>query len=191
MLSATASGQVSGDGSSFGLNLNSRQVSSECVVAAVRLGAVIGVKVIEDEVKQLPTIAAVARHIGVNKTHFYNFATRKCGLQSKRPCERISDEKETQIKELLTDSQLSIGEIAKTLGVSRKSVSMRNSALRRQEMIEASEESEFVRKEHRCEVHGIVAFSPCPACAAKRAVLENRERAVLARQNRLRMEERK
>lgn len=170
---------------------NRGQVSSDCVNAAILLGKEIGKRIDASKVSQLPSIAAVARHLNVSKTNFYNFARRRGGMRATRKCDRVSDEQDQQIKDLLTDSSLTQKEVAELVGVSYRTVKMRKHRLDRQEMIVASSEAEFKEEQHHCRLHGLVIYTPCPACAAMRAAIENRERVLMAKAARQRMEERR
>ncbi len=157
------------------------QVSPAAVRAAVKIGEMRGIMVDEASVGSLPTMRAVARSVGIEFTELYNFAMRKCGYKPTRICRRISDEQEEEIRDLLKSSQLTTRQIAAKLGISHTSIKTRKRRLQRQELIVASTEQDFVKKEHRCSIHGVVAYSPCPACAAVRAALETRERALAMR----------
>ncbi len=119
------------------------QVSPAAIRAAVQIGEMRGLAVDESSVGSQPTMRAVARFVGIEFTDLYNFAMRKCGYKPTRICNRITDEQEEQIRDLLKSSQLSTRQIAVKLSISHTSIKTRKRRLQRQELVVASSEQEF------------------------------------------------
>lgn len=130
------------------------------------------------------TLAGISAHLidsGLSVSEIANIADvpyrplwrllRRMGVyQPQRECNRIPPERERLIIRMLLNTRLTRRQIAERVKVSKGSVDNRAKKLRRQAADSVSSEVVFREQKHRCPEHGVVAYTPCPACAARNAI---------------------
>lgn len=116
---------------------------------------------------QLREIAMTA---GESSNDFNNHLRRHCDYEPQKPTPKISEKTREQIVKLLLLSQLDQRSIAAKFGVGLGTVSRIKQELHElPDTLDNDGDQVFANRPHRCPEHGIVAYTPCPTCAAMKA----------------------
>lgn len=123
-------------------------------------------KVLDRVLESGVSLRELAEQAEVDYGEMYRSLRRVRVYSPRRSHSKISDDVERQIEKLLMTTDLTRREIASRLGVSKGSVDQRALRLRAREVRLVSQEVLFSNRPHRCPTHGVVAYTPCPACEA-------------------------